>query len=109
MTKHEAVKMIQGFIDKRECEASIENITTIAVREAFSISLDAIKLIQDGDTQCRGCFIAGNACGQCQKCKAAAFDWICSNSTAMDEWAILQTGHHDIMRAIMQQCRKANP
>lgn len=55
------------------------------------------------DSVCRGSFGLGTACGECRKCKAHAFEWLCSNSTALGEWAVLQTGKHDVMAAIKER------
>ncbi|MBR9800576.1 hypothetical protein GYB59_02220 [bacterium] len=63
-------------------------------------------LAEIDEALCRGSLAIGTACGHCQKCKAAAFDWIESNCSAMGEWAIIVTGQHDIMKAIQQVARK---
>ena len=109
MTKQEAIEKLMGLFNSYAQMGLMISASATAQLIEIVQQIDSIEESEDGNTQCRGCFSLGNACGQCQKCKSAAFDWICSNSTAMDEWAVLRTGYHDIMRAIMQQCRKANP
>ncbi|MBR9800287.1 hypothetical protein GYB59_00675 [bacterium] len=55
---------------------------------------------------CRGSLALGTSCGHCQKCKAAAFDWLVENSPALDEWAVIITGQHDVMKAVKQVARE---
>lgn len=59
------------------------------------------------DVVCRGSLTLGNGCGQCQKCKAAAFDWLCHNNTALDYWAVMRTGEHNPMKAVIQAIRES--
>lgn len=57
--------------------------------------------IETGEAVCRGSIQLGTACGGCQRCKAAAWDWICHNLAAVDYWAVMRTGRHDPMRAVL--------
>jgi hypothetical protein len=61
--------------------------------------------MQRSTAVCRGCFSLGSACGKCDKCKAFAFDWLCKHSTALDNWAVMQTGRHDPMAAVKKAAR----
>lgn len=32
--------------------------------------------------------------------KAVAFDWLCENLNALDYWAVMRTGRHDVLAAV---------
>ena len=59
----------------------------------------------DDSTRCKGSMRLGTACGHCIRCKAAAFDWLREHSNALDYWAVMQTGQHDLMKAVMQKAK----